>query len=109
MAVRLGNVFDGVPSALAEEAFLALVDTASVRIERIVSTGQATPPGQWLEQDRAEWVLVLEGAARLRFESQPAPVEMARGDWVEIPARARHRVEWTDPDRPTVWLAVHYG
>ena len=32
---------------------------------------------------------------------------MGPGDWVWLPARCRHRVAWTDPDAPTVWLAVH--
>jgi len=27
---------------------------------------------------------------------------------VVIPARCRHRVEWTDPDQETVWLALHH-
>ena|SRR5689334_1241866 len=109
MAPRHGNLFDALPPALAEEAFDELVATPGLRIERIVSTGQATPAGEWLEQDRAEWAMVLEGAAALSFEGDPAVRRLGRGDWVEIPARLRHRVEWTDPGRPTVWLAVHYS
>jgi len=27
---------------------------------------------------------------------------------VDLPAKCRHRVDWTDPDEPTVWLAVFY-
>jgi len=53
-------------------------------------------------------VAVLAGAARLRFEAEPAPRALAPGDWLRIPAHARHRVEWTDPDRATVWLAIHF-
>jgi cupin 2 domain-containing protein len=48
----------------------------------------------------------LKGAARLRFEDEV--VEMGPGDHVNIPARRKHRVEWTTPDEPTVWLAVHF-
>jgi cupin 2 domain-containing protein len=33
---------------------------------------------------------------------------MGPGDHVHIPAHRRHRVEWTDPAQPTVWLAVHH-
>lgn len=107
--IGAGNLFADLPSALAEEEFRALVAAPALRIERIVSTGQATPPGEWLQEDRAEWVIVLDGAARLRFEGEAEARVLRRGDWVAIPAGARHRVDWTDPDRPTVWLAVHYG
>ena len=34
--------------------------------------------------------------------------DLRPGDYVEIPAHARHRVTWTDPDQATVWLAIHY-
>ena len=80
-----------------------------MRIERIVSTGQASPPGFWYDQDWAEWVLVLSGAAGLEFEGEAAPRRLGPGDCVLIPAHARHRVAWTDAHQPTVWLAVHYG
>ena len=79
-----------------------------VRIERIVSTGQASPPGFWYDQDWGEWVVLLSGAARLRLAEEAEARRLAPGDWVDIPAHCRHRVEWTDPDQPTVWLAVHY-
>ena len=79
-----------------------------LRIERIISRGQVTPPGQWYDGARDEWVAVLAGAARLRFEGEAAPRALAPGDWLRIPAHARHRVEWTDPEVPTVWLAVHF-
>jgi cupin 2 domain-containing protein len=84
------------------------VDAGRVRLERIVSTGHATPPGQWLDQDRTEWVTVLRGQASLRFEDEPEPRLLSPGDYVLIPAHRRHRVEWTDPGEPTIWLALHY-
>jgi len=102
-----GNLFAGVPPALAAERFDVLVERPGLRIERIVSTAHATPPGQWYDQDRDEWVVVLRGGAELRFEDQDAVVTLQPGDWVLIPAHRRHRVEWTDPREPTVWLAVH--
>lgn len=76
--------------------------------ERIVSCGQATPPGIWFDQPRDEWVVLLTGAARLRFELCDEAVEIKPGDAVLIPAHCRHRVEWTAPDRESVWLALHY-
>jgi cupin 2 domain-containing protein len=86
-----------------------LVETPACRLERIVSTGHATPVGEWLAQERDEWVLVLRGGARLHFEGEAEPRVLRPGDHVVIPAGRRHRVEWTDPSEPTVWLALHYS
>lgn len=102
------NLFAGVPDGTPGEVVTVLASSPHVRVERIVSRGHASPDGFWYDQDRAEWVAVLTGAARLRFEGDDHPVEMRPGDWVNIPARRRHRVEWTAPDEPTVWLAVFY-
>ena len=79
---------------------------ASVRI--CAWCESACVAGEWYDSDRDEWVVVLAGAARLRFEGEPAPRALAPGDWLRIPAHARHRVEWTDPDRATIWLTVHF-
>lgn len=103
------NLFSDAPDVLPDELLETLVDAGSVRIERIVSHGHRSPEGFWYDQDRHEWVVVLEGAARLRFEDDDEPLEMKRGDCVNIPAHKRHRVEWTTPEQPTVWLAVYYG
>jgi len=84
-----------------------VVEKAGVRIERIVSTGQASPPGFWYDQPDDEFVVLLAGAARLHFEEGNVVLDLKPGDWVEIPAHIRHRVEATQADPPTVWLAVH--
>jgi len=84
-----------------------LIDGPKVRIVRIVSTGQASPPGFWYDQSDDEFVVLLSGAARLRFENGDLSLDLKPGDWVEIPAHTRHRVEWTQAEPPTVWLAVH--
>ena len=101
------NLFTDLPAALPEELFSTLLQTSGIRIERIVSHGQCSPDGFWYDQDQAEWVLVLQGAARLQFEDRL--LDMRPGDFVNIPAHKKHRVAWTTPDEPTVWLAVHYG
>ena len=103
-----GNLFQFLPDPGAGEASEALVETPGLRLERIVSHGHATPPGQWYDQARPEWVLLLRGAARLRFEGEPHERPLGPGDWLLIPAGCRHRVEWTAPGEPTVWLAVHF-
>lgn len=103
-----GNLFANVPPALAEEQISELLAAPNVRIERIVSRGQASPPGFWYDQDRAEWVLLLAGSAGVQFEGEAEPRALKPGDHLDIPAHARHRVAWTDADGPTIWLAVHY-
>jgi cupin 2 domain-containing protein len=107
--VRHGNLLAGLPAREAEEQIDRLIDRPTVRIERIVSTGQASPPGFWYDQADDEFVVLLTGAARLRFEEGSPGLDLKPGDWVEIPAHVRHRVEWTQADPPTVWLAVHRG
>ena len=104
-----GNLFAEIPQRLVEEDVITLLSSPRLRIERIVSRGQTSPPGFWYDQPQAEWVIVLAGAASLVFEGDATTLRMQAGDYVHIPAHRRHRVEWTDPAQPTVWLAVHYG
>lgn len=107
-AARTGNLLAALPAAQAGESIDELLRAPDLRIERIVSRGQVSPPGFWYEQPQREWVLVIEGAGTVAFEDG-SEVTLRRGDWLDIPARCRHRVAWTDPDRLTVWLAVHLG
>jgi cupin 2 domain-containing protein len=103
-----GSLLAGIPAELPVEILEVLVQREGVRVERIVSRGHASPPGFWYDQDEGEWVVVVAGAAEVRFEGQGATVRMGPGDWLDIPAHVRHRVEWTDPERDTVWLSVRY-
>jgi cupin 2 domain-containing protein len=103
----LANVFADLPTELPAELITTLLEAADLRIERIVSHGHASPEGFWYDQDQHEWVIVLKGAARLCFED--GIVEMIPGDFINLPAHQRHRVEWTTPDEPTIWLAVYFG
>ena len=102
-----GSLFEEVPARVDIEQTTVLAEFPGARIERIVSTGQASPPGFWYDQDRTEWVIVLAGSAGLMIEGESAPRILAPGDYIELPPHVRHRVEWTDADEPTVWLAVH--
>ena len=102
------NLLADVPAVLPEELFEILLEAGNVRIERIVSRGHCSSPGFWYDQPQSEWVLVVSGAARLVIEGGE-PLELRAGSYVNIPAHTRHRVEWTDPEQPTIWLAVHYG
>jgi cupin 2 domain-containing protein len=106
---RPDNLFRGIQDDLPQEQIISLVEGQAARIERIVSRGQASPPGFWYDQPQNEWVAVLAGSAGLRFEDEPDILVLRPGDHVLIPAHRRHRVEWTDPTSPTVWLAVHFS
>jgi cupin 2 domain-containing protein len=103
------NLFADLPPQQFEESTLVVAESKHVRIERIVSHGQASPPGFWYDQQCREWVILLRGAARLLLEDGEQTVEMKPGDFIDIPANCRHRVEWTSPDEPTVWLAIHFA
>lgn len=102
-----GNLFEAMPDDLTQEHVSPLLEGKGARIERIVSQGQASPPGFWYDQDADEWIAVLAGSAGLRFEDRQDILELRPGDHVLIGAHRRHRVEWTDATRPTIWLAVH--
>ena len=101
------NLFDAVPDKAAGELVTELLSHSGVRIERIVSTGQATPINSPYEQDHDEWVLLLSGAAGLWIEAD-GELHLRPGDCVMVPAHRRHRVTWTAGDEPTIWLAVHF-
>ena len=105
--MQRGNLLTGLRPRQAEEQVERLIDGPNVRIERIVSTGQASPPGFWYDQPDDEFVVLLARSARLRFENDDLTLDLGPGDWIEIPAHVRHRVESTQADPPTVWLAVH--
>ncbi|MDD3651853.1 MAG: cupin domain-containing protein [Immundisolibacter sp.] len=105
------NVFADLPTApLAAERVDALLNRPGLRVERIVSTGQASPPGFWYDQADHEWVLLLEGAARLTLDTPAGlrEVRLTAGDWLELPAHCRHRVEATQAEPPTVWLTIFW-
>ena len=103
----IANLLCDLPDAGNEEAFEAILTRSGLRIERIVSRGHVTPEDAPYAQAEDEWVMLVAGAARLWLEGQ-GEVSLSPGDHLLIPARQRHRVTWTTPDAPTVWLAVHF-
>lgn len=107
--IASGSLLDGVAGAAAAEVCTDILSLPRIRIERIVSIGQATPAGEWLEQNWTEWVVLVAGSAAIGLEDEARPHVLAPGDWLTLPAGLRHRVEWTDPTRQTIWLAVHVG
>ena len=103
----INNLFENLPTLIPIELIQVLAENRHGRIERIVSHGHASQEGFWYDQEEHEWVIVLKGAARLRFEDTAA--DLKPGDFVNIPAHKKHRVEWTTPDEPTIWLAVFFS
>ncbi len=92
---------------MQDEISETLLKSEHFKLERIVSSGQATAPEEWFDQNTNEWVILLRGSAGLRFDDEEE-CAMYPGDYVHIPAHKRHRVEWTDSEQKTVWLALHY-
>ena len=103
----MNNIYSEIPEQLPEELFQQLAGNGQVRIERIVSRGHASPEEGWYDQPQEEWVIVLRGSAILAYPDKPS-VTLKEGDYVTIAAHEKHRVAWTSPDEPTIWLAVHY-
>jgi cupin 2 domain-containing protein len=104
-----GNFFSNIPAELQEEIIEKILNKGSIRIERIISKGHSSPDNFWYDQNENEWVLVLQGQAKLLFEGNEEAVLLAAGDYINIPGNVRHRVEWTIPNVETIWLAVYYG
>jgi cupin 2 domain-containing protein len=102
------NIFADIPKNPSDELFETLLQTSGFRIKRIVSSGHCSPEGFWYDQDENEWLILLKGSAVLRFEDQSENITMNPGNYINIEKHRRHRVEWTDSEQETVWLAVHY-
>lgn len=102
------NIFENIPAVVTEEISDILMQKKDVRIERIISKGQSSPPGFWYDQDESEWIIIIKGSAKLKFENVPEDVEMKTGDYLNIPSHLKHRVEWTDPNEETIWLTAFY-
>lgn len=102
------NLLQDLPASGPEEWLDTLVDAENVTVERIVSHGHTSPSTGWYDQPRHEWVMVLTGRGVVAFEDGEE-VTLGPGDYLNIPAHRRHRVAWTTPDEPTVWLAIHYN
>jgi cupin 2 domain-containing protein len=106
--MKPNNIFSRIPYFMQDEISETLLETGHLKLERIISSGQATPEGEWYDQDTEEWVILLSGSAGLLFEDEEEVLIMNAGDYVHIKPHQRHRVEWSDPEQKTVWLALHF-
>ena len=108
MTITKKYLFADISDDLKDELIETNLQTSNFRIERIVSHGHYSTEGFWYDQSDNELVILLKGNAVLRFENQSQLIKMNPGDYLHIDRHQRHRVEWTDPQQETVWLAVHY-
>lgn len=106
--IGVGNLFANIPGEIPEEIAEEIFRKQDIRIERIVSRGHSSPQGFWYDQETDEWVVLVSGSATLRF-SDGRQIDLAPGDYLFIPRHVLHRVERTDPERDTVWLALHFA
>lgn len=102
------NIFATPNLPLTEELFEPILTTSGLLIERIVSMGQITPPNEWYNQDNDEWVMLVQGNARLLFDHDKGEtLNLIAGDYVLIPKNRKHRVVYTSFEPPCIWLAIH--
>ncbi|MEI6563715.1 MAG: cupin domain-containing protein [bacterium] len=102
------NLLKNIPRSLPEELIEVLCQSGEMWVERIVSRGHSSPEGFWYDQDDHEFLVLVKGRACLKIEGRTESMVLEPGDWTNIQAHVRHRVEWTTPDEDTVWLAVYY-
>jgi len=101
-------LFQGIPNILPDELFTPLLETGQFKVERIVSRGHHSPEDQWYDQTQDEWVLLLQGAAKIVIKEPSQTIHLKPGDHWLLPAHCQHRVDWTPTDQDTIWLAIHY-
>ncbi|MCK4729230.1 MAG: cupin domain-containing protein [Desulfobacterales bacterium] len=102
------NIYLNIPEELPNELSEKIIYNKSFKLERIISKGHSTTKGQWYDQGKDEWVILLKGSAGIAIEGEASTVVLKPGDYIHLPAHLKHRVEWTDPATETVWLALHY-
>lgn len=106
MNISLASLFADIPQQLPDELCQTLLENPTVRIERILSKGHRSPEEGWYDQPQTEWVILLQGQARLSFADDD-PITMNPGDYLSIPAHCKHRVDWTSSEPICIWLAIH--
>lgn len=107
MKNEISNVFKLPQQLPQEELFEALLDNDQVLIERIVSTGQVTPQGKWYNQEKNEWLMILQGEGELGYEDG-SRIKLTTGDYLFVPAHQKHRVEYTSTEPPCIWLTIFF-
>lgn len=100
------NLLGNIPTSIPNEIFETIISKPNIKIERIISKGHKSEPDFWYDQDQSEWIMILLGEARLEFEDKT--IHLKPGNYLNIAAHQRHRIDWTTPEEETIWLAVFY-
>ena len=108
LAIATGQLFTNILPKSVDEQTDVLLETATLRLLRIVSIGHSTPKDEWYIQNDNEWVVLLSGHASLQFAEESVERPMVPGAWMLIPKGVQHRVIATAEDSPSIWLALHY-
>lgn len=101
------NIFENLPAELPEEIFEKIIESKDFFLERIISGGHISPPNFWYDQEKNEFVMLLAGSAKVLYDDGTS-FSLLPGDYIKIPAHQKHRVEETDKNQKTIWLALHY-
>ena len=104
---KVNNIRDGVPEKLNAEFFEDIITGKNFKLERIISEGHSSPKDFWYDQDKNEFVFLVAGSAELVYDDGRKFI-LQEGDYLNIPAHQKHRVEKTNGKQKTYWLALHY-
>ena len=104
--MKSSNIFNNILPYCDKEIFDTLLQNQNIKIERIISYGQTSPDSFWYDQEENEFVLLLEGEAKIEFKDKT--IALKRGDYLLIPKYTKHRVSYTLPNKPTIWLAIFF-
>ncbi len=99
----MSNLFSPNSNNPKEEQFETLLKTSNIHIEKITSHGQTSD--EWYEQDRDEWVVLIEGEGHLLYEDGKE-IQLLKGEHILIPKMQKHKVIYTSS--PAIWLAIHF-
>ncbi len=105
------NIFDIKDEKLSEELTTLLHSDKNIRIERIISDGQCSEKGFWYDQEENEWLVLIQGSAKLKFDDSRFDNEVIlnAGDTLFIPAHCRHRVKYTSTVPKCIWVCIFYS
>lgn len=107
MNYSVQNFFENIEIPHGDEKFFPMFENSTLRIERIVSNGAMSAQGYWYDQEKDEWVMVMQGEAIIEIENQDSK-HLKKGDYLFIPAHQKHRVVYTSENPVCLWLAVHF-
>ncbi len=107
MEITRENIYDFKEiKSEGEESFETLLELENVLIEKIITHGELRSPGKWYDQEKDEWVMLVQGKATIEFPENEH-IELRKGDYLLIPAHVKHRVSKTSNNPDCIWLALH--